>query len=34
MSTVKERVIPHQGGVVTDPMVVAVLRYQRPGAMV
>lgn len=33
-STVKERVIPHNGGVVTDPAVVAVLRYQRPGSIV
>lgn len=27
-STVKARVIPHNGGVITDPAVVAVLRYQ------
>ena len=34
VSTVKERSIPHNGGVVTDPAVVAVLRYQRPGSIV
>ena len=30
-STVKARLIPHNGGVITDPAVVAVLRYQPPG---
>lgn len=34
ISTVKERVIPHSGGVVTDPAVVAVLRYQKPRSIV
>ena len=29
-STVKARLIPHNGGVITDPAVVAVLRYQPP----
>ena len=32
-STVKARLIPHSGGIITDPAVVAVLRYQPPGAV-
>ncbi len=32
-STVKSRLIPHNGGVITDPAVVAVLRYQPPSAL-
>lgn len=32
-STVKARLIPHNGGVITDPAVVAVLRYQPPSAL-
>jgi hypothetical protein len=30
-STVMSRLIPHNGGIITDPAVVAVLRYQAPG---
>lgn len=30
-STVMSRLIPHNGGVITDPDIVAVLRYQPPG---
>ncbi len=32
-STVKSRFITHNGGVITDPAVVAVLRYQPPSAL-
>ncbi len=32
-STVKSRLIPHNGGIITDPAVVAVLRYQPPSAL-
>jgi len=32
-SSVKSRLIPHNGGIITDPDVVAVLRYQSPGGL-